>query len=346
MAIASRSAAASWALGFAIVVGSSHAAAQGTLPPGGGPPLKRAEVLFDEGLKLLDARRYAEACPKLEESRRLATGLGVTMYLADCYENIGRKRMALALFREAEGIARSRNDPRADLARDRIKKLEAELPRLSVMLRGDPQEHKTTAVLVDDTPLAPEELNQPLPVDAGRHTVRATTEGRRPFEATIDVPAGGAMIVDIPLQPSPRPPAAPASGQAPATAPTPIVLSDRATADSTQRVIAIAVGASGVAFLVAGTFFGLRAKSKLDESNDSHHCDATNRCDATGLNLRSEGLGAAWMSTASFIVGVAALGTGVVLYFTAPQPTNNAARVSVSPQAFRNGGGASASLSF
>ena len=46
----------------------------------------RAEALFNAGRALVEGGRYADACAKFAESKRLAPGLGVTLYLADCYE--------------------------------------------------------------------------------------------------------------------------------------------------------------------------------------------------------------------------------------------------------------------
>lgn len=57
------------------------AAAQGKSP---------ADVLFDEGTALMNAGKYAEACPKLEQSLKLDPGIGGMLWLADCYERAGR----------------------------------------------------------------------------------------------------------------------------------------------------------------------------------------------------------------------------------------------------------------
>src|SRR5579872_1852624 len=111
---------------LALVLGPTGAARAQTTD------VARAETLFNAAKALLDAGQYVDACTKFAESKRLAPGLGVTLYLADCYERIGRTASAWAEFRSAEGLARERSDKRVDLARARAQALEGKLDRLTV----------------------------------------------------------------------------------------------------------------------------------------------------------------------------------------------------------------------
>ena len=56
-----------------------------------------AEILFQEGIHLLDEKKFAEACPKLEESVRLERAPGALLNLAACYEGLGKTASAWAL---------------------------------------------------------------------------------------------------------------------------------------------------------------------------------------------------------------------------------------------------------
>src|SRR6187200_393022 len=64
-----------------------------------------AEALFDEALRLMHAGSFAEACPKFEVSQRIEAAVGTMLYLAECYEKIGRTASSWATFREAASLA-------------------------------------------------------------------------------------------------------------------------------------------------------------------------------------------------------------------------------------------------
>src|SRR5215472_5283138 len=98
----------------------------------GGDNAAAAEALFSEGTRLFAAGDLQAACPKFEESKRLEPGIGVTLYLADCYEKTGRLAKAWAEFRDAQYAAARRGDPRANVALERANKLEQRLPRIKV----------------------------------------------------------------------------------------------------------------------------------------------------------------------------------------------------------------------
>ncbi len=53
-----------------------------------------AQVLFDDALKLTNAGRYAEACPKFKSAQDLDPGMATQFRLADCYEHIGKTASA------------------------------------------------------------------------------------------------------------------------------------------------------------------------------------------------------------------------------------------------------------
>src|SRR5580698_10375476 len=77
-----------------------------------------AESLLDEGIKLTTAQKYAEACPKFEESLHLYSSLNTEYFLADCYEHVGKVASAWVDFLEvaekahATGEAAKETGPR------------------------------------------------------------------------------------------------------------------------------------------------------------------------------------------------------------------------------------------
>jgi len=82
-----------------------------------------ARALFDEARRLGDAGQYAQACPKLEEARRLFTSAGLIFNLADCYEKVGRTSDARSTFDEAARVATESG--RADLAAEAARRRDA-----------------------------------------------------------------------------------------------------------------------------------------------------------------------------------------------------------------------------
>jgi tetratricopeptide (TPR) repeat protein len=117
---------------------------------------KRADALFQEGRRLLEAGEVATACPKFEESQRLDPGLGTLLNLANCYERTERLASALAAFRSAEEGARAAGDrTREREASDRARALESRVSRVTIKLapgeraagrlRGPPQRRRGPA---------------------------------------------------------------------------------------------------------------------------------------------------------------------------------------------------------
>jgi hypothetical protein len=144
-----------------------------------GSDVAQAEALFNEAKELRDAGRFAEACPKFAESRRLGPGIGVTLHLADCYEKVGKTQSAWTEFRNAEKLAREREDKRADVASARAQALEPRLNRLTLVVpvaagQAGPE------VIFDGSALPPDHLNVAERRERSSFTsTRASS--RRPF---------------------------------------------------------------------------------------------------------------------------------------------------------------------
>lgn len=315
----------------------------------------KADALFHAAKALVDAGQYADACAKFAESKRLAPGLGVTLYLADCYEHIGRTASAWTEFRAAEGLARQRNDKRADVARDRAQALEQKLDRMTIVV-APTVSRVGLQVLRDGVPVPQEEWGLSVPVDPGEHVVVVSAEGHKGrtlssarLGASNDTSTVTIDSIDEPVPAAPRPPAEPPPVPTPAptgqTASSPPVSPPPPPApppsDSTHlaRTAGIGVAALGVVGVGVGSVFGILAKSKLDESNADNHCDTTNHCDEAGLSLRQDAESRARTATIAFAVGGVALAAGVVLYVTASR-SQSATSVAVAPAPMTGGGGA------
>jgi hypothetical protein len=301
--------------------------------------LHKADALFNAGRALLDAGEYAEACPKFAESNSLAPGLGVTLYLADCYERLGKTNSALLWFRHAVELAHARGDKREPVAAGRADALVAKVPKLVVSVSPEAVAQGVHVVL-DGMALPPSAWGAPAPVDPGDHVLDVTADARVArhvkfrLAPTPDVHTEAVGPLDAPLPATPVSVAvAPPPPIAPATpAPPP-----RAPRDRTYLVIAGASAGVGVVGIGVGAALGIVASSKFSDSN-SGPCDATNHCTASGLALRSSAEHAGNASTGAFVVGGAALAAGVVVFLVRPRSVGGPTAF-VSPGLSRDGAG-------
>jgi hypothetical protein len=306
-----------------------------------------ADALFNAAKALLDAGQVTDACAKFAESKRLAPGLGVTLYLADCYERIGRTASAWTEFRAAEGLARGRSDRRAEVARARAETLEPKLERLTIDVTPTVP-RAGLRILLDGGAVAAEEWGLPIAVDPGNHVVIAAAPNHPDrtfaFHVGPDIKTATVRIetLEDPAAPEPTPPPTPTSPVAPTSAstrPSPNPSEKKRPFDSgaALRWTGIGVGALGLVGIGVGAAFGLTAKSELDRSNQSGDCDTRDVCSSAGLKLRHEAGNSATLSTVFFALGGVALAGGVILYSIPLRSSPVALRLSPAP-----GGGTAA----
>jgi hypothetical protein len=282
-----------------------------------------AQALFNDARQLMTTGRYADACPKLEESQRLDPGVGTLFHLADCDEHIGKTASAWAAFLEVAADAKSSGQSaRERVARDRAAALEPSLARLTI-LTGASATIPGLDVRRDGAPVGKGQWGASLPVDPGDHEIRATAPGKRPFVKSIHVDPKGRQTVEVPaLADAPVAvavvPVAPAPALASPPPPLPTT-TDTAPAEhgglGAQRGFAIGLGVAGLVGIGLGSYFGLTSKSNRDDS--ASHC-AGNTCDASGVSLRDDAMRNGNISTVAFAAGGAALLGSIVLFASAP----------------------------
>ena len=96
--------------------------------------VRRADELFQEGRAMMVAGKLPEACVKLEESVRLAGGLGTLINLGACHERSGKLALAYAVFSRSASVARhaGRLDREKEAA-DRASALLVQIGRVRVV---------------------------------------------------------------------------------------------------------------------------------------------------------------------------------------------------------------------
>jgi hypothetical protein len=113
---------------------------------------------------------------------------------------------------------------------------------------------------------------------------------------------------------------------------------------SRRRMISIgAAGAVAVTGLAVGAVYGLRARSRWNESQIT--CDGA-ACDPEGFVLAAEARGQATVANVGFAVGAAAAGAAAYLWLSRPGPRAAAGDVSVAPAVSQRGAGVSLRSSF
>ncbi len=304
-------------LGLALVMNASASHAQNA------DTKAAADKLFNDAKSLMDRKDYEGACPKFAESLRIDPGIGVMLYLADCYEKQGKLASAWATFREAGELATKQGDTkRADVGKKHAAALEPNLSTMTITVAAG--DIPGLVVTRNGTVVGKAQWGVAIPVDAGAHQIAATAPDRQKWESTAHVPGDRARVtITVPqLEPAATTPIPPPPASTPPPLPTTSPSGDAPPPGVSlpqRKIIALAVGGVGVVGVGLGTFFGLSASSKLSDSNAPGNCSAGNHCTAAGGQLRNDAQSAATISTIAFIVGAAAIAGGVVLWFTAPK---------------------------
>jgi tetratricopeptide (TPR) repeat protein len=287
--------------------------------------LEQANTFFNEARQLRDAGHRAEACPKFAASQRLVPAVGVTMYLADCYESIGRTASAWTEFREAERLAREKKDARESPARARAKALEPKLRRLTIAV-SDAAAPEGSDLRMDGEPLAREQWNVALAVDPVDHAIRLQAPGRaeRVLTAHVqaDSPPSTVRFDDAddtnaaaPVALVPVPAAVVATPPAP-TIPVPGVMQaapaepKASTRGNTRQWVELGLVGGAVVGVGVGAAFLVAKNDSMTNGgpNGSPHTDA----------------GLAAGSAIGFGIGGAALVSAIVLYLATPQAKESA----------------------
>jgi serine/threonine-protein kinase len=305
-----------------------------------------AEALFQEGRKLVEQKRYAEACPKFAESQKLDPGIGTLLNLATCHELEGKTATAWSEFTQVLGFAERESRPDAQqFAKSHLAALTPKLAKFVIVVPKE-SEQPDLEVTLDGQAFGKPAWGVAAPIDPGTHVVAAGAAGRKRWTTQVAFTAAEQKTITVPtleIDTSSEPPSAPAPpGEpiAPPSAPMPPAADSRTgsgpqaapsnTTGQAQRMAGIIVGGAGIVAMGAGVILGFSAKSTYDDS--SRYCDASG-CDAPGLALRSTAVGRGQVATALFALGAGTAVGGAVLWFTAPhaRSATPVARIGLAP---------------
>jgi hypothetical protein len=290
-----------------------------------------AEALFDEGLQLLGQGLVESACRRFEQSQEIDSGVGTLLYLADCYERLGKLASAWATWREASSAAAAKGQAeRSRIADERARKLGPSLSRLVLLV---PVENRVPGfeLLLDGRAVSPALFAVPFPLDPGQHELTARSPGHTPWSSILDIKAdANSHAVEVPVlgrpaAPTDAPtPAAAAAPAAPMPPPEPSALDMGSPRFSGRETNAFLVGGAGILALGTGVVLGVLASNKDEEAKP----DCPDRCRTReGADLNESARTFALVANISYGLGLAALATGVVLYLTPGSTENTSAAV-------------------
>ena len=275
---------------------------------------EKADKLFRQAKKLMGEQRYADACKLFEESFKLDPGIGGQANIAKCYEDWGKLAVAYRAYQKAEAMAKAAHDSRAGEIHERIEKLANEMPKVTIHIPKG-AETEGLKVTIDGAEIAADSLTDPQPVDPGSHLLEYSLPGVKKKTKVVPVERGGASDVTLDLPPKKK-------DVVVTTEPDkvkPVVVKPAGDPGKSRKLLAYGVAGGGVVMVGVSTVLTLTAKSKYDDALKSHCMGATDMCDMTGLDATHSARTRANIGTGFFIAGLAAVGAGAFLYFTAPR---------------------------
>jgi len=284
-----------------------------------------AQALFEDALQLMGAKRYAEACPKLEESERLDPALGTRFRLSECEEAVGRLASAWAGFLEVADLAHAAGQAeRETVARARAATIEPKLSRVKV----DVTKPDTPGLEVahDHEIVGRGQWGTPVPIDPGTYTITATAPGKKPWRGSVTIEGDAATasltvpaLDDAPAEVLPAPVVA-----APIAAP----VTKKVTGTSGAKIAGWTLVGVGGAAIASSVVMGLVAKGNYDGA--SGNCGPSS-CNAAGKATIDSARSLASGATVVFVAGAVAAAAGVVVVIVAPTRSRPEVALRVGP---------------
>jgi hypothetical protein len=248
--------------------------------------------LFKQGRALVEAGRWAEACPLFDEAHRLEPkALGILMNAGDCDKHVGKNASAWSAYQEAEFIAKRDGDrEREQLCHNEAAALEPTLSRLRINTKDTPG----LVIRRDDQEVGRGVWGTAFPVDPGPHKIEATAPGYSVWTTTLTIgPQRDLQVMEIPTLTR-------AAG------------ADGGGSGAGLRTASFVVGGIGAAgLIVGGVFGGLAASAASKIKSDCAGNVCTTAADQSSLSAANS---KALISTIGLAAGGGLLATGVVLF--------------------------------
>lgn len=275
-----------------------------------------ADSLFREGKRLFDAKKFTEACPKLEESLRLdPESGGAQLMLADCLEQTGKLARAWSAYLNALRLARAtgRSDRVTD-AESGAKRMEGRVPFVTVRVPAN-ADIEGLRVRINGIELGRGAWGTPTPVDPGQVMVEAAAQDHATFATRVTLAAGSGTreVVIAPLAPLPR--SEPAAQASPARV-APVSDQGRVARAAPQEgpgapVAGYVIGGIGLVAIGAGAYYGI--SSMQTQSDADAKCPKQDCTDPDAVALSKDAKSQGTVAWVLLGAGSAALTVGAIL---------------------------------
>lgn len=307
----------------------------------------KADKLFQKAKKLHAEKKYSEACPTYEEVDKTDPAIGSKLNVAKCYEDWGKLATAYTWYAQADKMATDAKDERAQKIKEVIDELDTNVPRMTIKIPEGADPDVLDTLTLDGQPIPEEWHNTQQRIDPGPHVIEFVVDGQKKKKmAPVERGGESELSLDIPkgTGKKPRPPK-----KKDPDVQTPIV--ENPDPGKKRRYIGLGVGGAGVVAIGVASVMTLSARSKYKDALADHCMGSTSGCDQTGFELTRDARSTANIATVITLVGVAAIGAGAFLYFTAPKapppsaekppekPTEGVQAIYVSPTIDSTGGG-------
>jgi hypothetical protein len=284
-----------------------------------------AEAFFQEGRALLDAGRFAEACPKLAQSHRLDPATGTLLALAMCHEGEGKLATAWAEFTEVEGRAqREDRDDRVRLAQERAAALKPRLSSLAVEVPPDVAATPGLEVRLNGTIVDAALFGAAAPMDGGEHLVEAVAPGKVPWRSVVTVKIESDTVrVRVPaLKTAATLPEPEIGSTGPATRDEPTRQEKGGSWMSTTGLVAAGVGLVGIG---VGAYLILDAKADYEDARKLCTGPDKRTCKPVPYQSIQDARGQGPAASVVSSIGGAMLVGGATLFFLAPSEDDESA---------------------
>jgi hypothetical protein len=281
--------------------------------------IDRARRLFQRALELEQAQDYGKALDLFREVGSVKLTPQVRFHIATCEENLGKLVTALGGYKLALEGADTVGPAFRTEVETKITNISAIIPKLTIK-RGKGAEAAT--ISLDGSELGPKAVGSEIPVDPGPHTITATAPGHQDYMDTVTVAEKESKAITVTMKKAAAPGEPTPGGVAPGGGDTGV------TYKKPSRTVPYVVGAAGGAFLIGGGAFALMQMSLVSKIEKACKPGTPDDCQgarttAEQTQVNSDRDTAKTYQIISIVgagVGVAAIGTAVVLIFTEPKP--------------------------